>query len=181
MAKEKAQLDASSGKDMAWYLGRRIDDYEFQRNLVHGTSRHSFDQLFECVRAFKEIEKRVEKLIPREGAPLDGWEMAIHDLREWILNEITPEGWTRILAARRKETQAMRNSRWKDGSTTQILTTRAAAWRLSALAERYEIDRSELLSKLSLWLDSAKAGRAAFAEFVKENKLKEKSYPESSE
>ncbi len=187
MAKPKIQLDAYSGRDLCIYLNERVEKDDFDKNFVgfslwgnrqlsKEVSDAGWDQFNSAKETFKEIHRKIRTLVPRhhekdaEKQLQNGWEDAVHELREWILKEITPEGWTRIQAARRKATQSGK-SRWQDGSTIQILTTRRAALTLGNLAKRHSVDRSELISKLALWLENDPVGEAAFSKFAAANGL----------
>jgi hypothetical protein len=187
MAKPKIQLDAKTGKELSGYLEARVAADAFRKNLVgyvawnnrwlsEAEKNVGWDQWQNSIKTLKEIDKKLGNLVPydwqiEEGAlPKEGWADAVYELRQWVLREITPEGWTRILAARRKEAQAQKN-KYGRSSGTQILTTRRAAYSLLKIAEAHSIDRSEMLDKLAVWFEDTKSGNDAFALFASMNKL----------
>lgn len=173
MARERVQLDAETAKSIGRQLVERMEEYgAAERDLVHG---RDFDKSWEARRELKVLAERVDKLLPWRSEPKEGWEEAIADMRAWILANMTDEGWKRLQAARRKAAQALRNRAGSyDKRLVQIRTTFPGAYRLKEIADEYQLDRAELLDKLSEWLSHEDSGKAALKRFAAEKRLQSK-------
>ena len=68
----------------------------------------------------------------------------------------------RLLATRRKAKQ-QRADKYSsyDKRKSQILTTDKAAHQLKLMSEEYELDRSEFVDRLAMWLAYSESGQAA--------------------
>lgn len=170
MAREKVQLDAGTAKSVGRQLVERLDESGVDdRDLVHG---RDFEKNWEARKLLKAIVEKIEELVPWRGEPKEGWVEAAAELRTWILTHMTDEGWKRLQAARRKAEHARRNRTAKyDERLVQIRTTTMGAYRLKEIADEYQVDRAELLDKLSEWLSYEPGGQAAVKRFAAEKRL----------
>ena len=170
MAREKVQLDAETAKSIGKQLVERLDELGIDdRDLVHG---RDFEKSWEAKKLLKAIVERIDELVPWRGEPKDGWVEAAAELRAWILAHMTDDGWKRLQAARRKAEHARRNRTAKyDERLVQIRTTTMGAYRLKEIADEYQVDRAELLDKLSEWLSYEDSGKAALKRFAAEKRL----------
>jgi hypothetical protein len=170
MAREKVQLDAETAKSIGKQLVERLDELGVDdRDLVHG---RDFEKSWEAKKLLKAIVERIDELVPWRGEPKDGWVEAAAELRAWILAHMTDDGWKRLQAARRKAEHARRNRTAKyDERLVQIRTTTMGAYRLKEIANECQVDRAELLDKLSEWLSYEDSGKAALKRFAAEKRL----------
>lgn len=175
MAREKVQLDAETAKSIGRQLVERLKENGGERDLVHGSD---YSKCWEARHELDEIAKRIDSLVPYrwEGKePKEGWAEAVAELRSWILANMTDQGWKRLQAARRKATQVLRNQAGSyDKRLVQIRTTATGAYRLKDIADEYQVDRIELLDKLSEWLSYEDSGKAALKRFAAEKRLQPK-------
>lgn len=172
MAREKVQLDAKTAKSIGRQLVERLDDYEIAtRDLVH---KRDFDKSWDATKALKAIVEKIDQLVGYQDDHKAGWEDAIAELRSWILTNMTDAGWKRLQATRRKAVQQSKDSWGRDGRErkAQILTTSYTAYVLKEMADKYQVDRSELVAKLAHWLAYKDSGEAALKRFAAENGLK---------
>jgi hemerythrin len=170
MAREKVQLDAQTAKSIGRQLVERLEESGVDdRDLVH---RRDFEKNWEAKKLLKAIVERIDELVPWRGEPKEDWVEAAAELRTWILTHMTDEGWKRLQAARRKAEHARRNRTAKHAERlVQIRTTSMGAYRLKEIADEYQVDRAELLDKLSDWLSYDTTGQAAMKRFAIEKRL----------
>jgi hypothetical protein len=172
MARERVQLDAETAKSIGKQLVERMEEYgAAERDLVH----RDFDKSWQARQELKAIAERIDKLLPWREEPKEGWEVAVADLRSWILANMTDEGWKRLQAARRQAAKVRRNKAGGyEKRLVQIRTTTMGAYRLKDIADEYQVDRAELLDKLSEWLSYEVSGKAALKRFAAEKRLQPK-------
>lgn len=174
MAREKVQLDAKSAREIADQLCERFKDYSArERDMVYGSDR--FSEELPATEELGRIEGKLKDLVGWGREPKEGWEAAVQELREWILKHMNDEGWKRLLATRRKAKQ-QRADKYSsyDKRKSQILTTDKAAHQLKLMSEEYELDRSEFVDRLAMWLAYSESGQAAVRRFTLDEKLKKK-------
>jgi hypothetical protein len=173
MARERVQLDAKTAKSIGRQLVERLEESGVDdRDLVHG---RDFAKSWEAKKLLKEIVERINELVPWSGEPKEGWVEAAAELRTWILTHMTDDGWKRLQAARRKAEHARRNRTAEyEERLVQIRTTTVGAHLLKKIADEYQVDRAELLDKLSKWLSYEDSGKAALKRFAAEKRLQVK-------
>lgn len=171
MAREKVQLDAATAKSIGRQLVERLEEYGIpERDLVHG---RDFDKSWAARKELKAIVEKIDALISYREEPKAGWEDAVAELRSWILANMTDAGWKRLQATRRKAAQDRKNT-IKFDRPMQMRTTSMGAHLLKQIADEYQVDRYDLVDKLSHWLTYEDSGRAALKRFAAEKQLKAK-------
>lgn len=141
-----------------------LDDHQFcQSHLVKDGNRYAVSSIeprkaLELLVAMVRASGRRSDppvLFPEEGSVL---------LKDWITAWISPEGWTRMLAARRQR-KVKAKRRHGSNKVTPVAAPDMAAYYLSELAQSAGVNRSAFLGKLVHHLRWEDEGQAFMKRF----------------
>lgn len=119
-------------------------------------ARKAFEPLVEMAQSTREVLTRTPTPFPDEGCTR---------LREWLTTWLTPEGWTRFLAARRQRSLKRKKSSVSSGRETAVDMPDMSAYYLLKMATRVGLDRKTYIEKLVSYLEYDEDGRKALEQF----------------
>ncbi len=143
-----------------------LDDYKFcERHLVKESGsryavsayepKKALEPLVAMADAARGLRGNEEVPFPEDGCGL---------LKDWVTAWISPEGWTRLLAARRQR-KSKENRRSGSTKVTPVATADMAAYYLSEMAQAVGFNRSAFVDKLVHHLRWDEEGQAFMKRF----------------
>ena len=166
MARPKMKFEPEVAVELIRELGSKIDDYEFCCGVLVKEQDSRYPDSYEAKKALEPLIALADKARtwkPNvEPFPDAGCEL----LRQWLETYVTPQGWQRVMAAKRqrKASQKKRHGSY-DNRETMVAMQAHPSYELGELAKELGLDKKELLSRLPSWFMWDDKGKAAFQTF----------------
>lgn len=167
MARPKMKFEPDTAIELIRELGSKINDYDFcDKVLVREgpDSRHS--AVYEAKKALEPLTELERKAHHWKKDFVPFTEEGCDQLRLWLDTYVTPEGWKRILAAKRQRKSSQKKHHGSyDNRETTVAMRGTPSYELGELAKELGLDKKEFLSRLPSWLMWDEKGKAAFQAF----------------
>jgi len=166
MARPKMKFAPGVAADLIHDLRSKIKDYEFCESVLVKEADTDYPAAYEARKSLALLYELADKAHPWkpdfEPFPEEGCER----LKQWLEAYVTPQGWQRILAAKRqrKASQKKHHGSYENRETTVAMQAHPS-YELGALAKELGLDKKELLSRLPSWFLWDEKGKLAFEAF----------------
>lgn len=144
-----------------------LDDYEFCKGHLtreSGDSRYAISS-YEPKKALAPLVAMADASRSYKSDPVPFPEEGCVQLKDWITAWVSPEGWTRLLAARRQRALKERKRSSSDTRESAVDMPDMAAYYLMKMAARVGLDRKTYIGQLVQHLEYDDEGKKALQRF----------------
>lgn len=166
MARPKMKFTPDEAVSLIRAFAAGLEDHDFcSKHLVKEAGSRYAVGPYEPKKALEPLVAMADAARSYKADPVPFPEEGCTQLKDWIADWVSPEGWTRLLAARRQRALKERKKRSSDTRESAVDMPDMAAYYLLKMAERVGLDRKAYIGRLVQYLQQDENGKKALQLF----------------